>query len=327
MPRIDLKTTYRIAFDDGRPTAFHKFDELDRDAIEAAEAAQRPLLVRGEPGIGKSQLALAAAVATGRAFVQQVVNIRTDPQDLLWQDDPVARLADAQLIGALADAKDAANRREQLRADLGDRTRYYAPGVFWWAFQWSQAAQQAARSGAKAPPQLPECHAANGVVLLIDEIDKAETDLPNGLLEVLGARQFQPDFVKAPIVAQKWPLVVITTNEERELPAAFLRRCVVRTMSLPAERDRLIDHLIMRGRTTFSEGMASDRVLREAAGMLADDRSKAEASSHRFKPGQAEYLDLLRALVTLAPKDEAEQLQRLRQVHQFFLQKNPPAVS
>ena len=108
MKRIDLETTYKIAFDDERPTAFHKFDEKDRNAIEAAEDAQRPLLVRGEPGVGKSQLALAAAVATGRAFAQQVVNIRTEPQDLLWRDDPVARLADAQLIGALADAPEAA---------------------------------------------------------------------------------------------------------------------------------------------------------------------------------------------------------------------------
>lgn len=327
MKRIDLETTYKIAFDDERPTAFHKFDELDRNAIEAAEAAQRPLLVRGEPGIGKSQLALAAAVATGRAFVQQVVNIRTEPQDLLWRDDPVARLADAQLIGALADAPEAAERREKLRKDLGDRTRYYAPGAFWWAFQWVGAAHQAAISGAKEPPQLPGCDAKNGVVVLIDEIDKAETDLPNGLLEVLGARQFQPDFVKRPIVAAKWPLVVITTNEERELPAAFLRRCAVRTMSLSKEPAKLIIELKKRARTTFAEEAVSDGVLQKTAEMLVEDRLKAEASNHRSKPGHAEYLDLLRALEKLAPNDETEQLQRLDQVHQFFLNKNAPLSS
>ena len=117
--------------------------------------------------------------------------------------------------------------------------------------------------------------------------------------------------------------MIITTNEERELPAAFLRRCVVRTMSLPVEPGQLIDHLTRRGRTTFTEAEVSDGVLREVAEMLVEDRAKAEASNHRSKPGQAEYLDLLRALVELASNDEAGQSIVLNRFASFSCRKTP----
>ncbi len=87
------------------PEQVHVFDQREIDAIDAAIAARRPLLVRGEPGIGKSQLARAAAVDLGRTYVQHVVDSRTESRDLLWHFDAVARLAAAQLKGALRETK------------------------------------------------------------------------------------------------------------------------------------------------------------------------------------------------------------------------------
>ena len=105
--------SYPILSDPTKPDQVHLFDQKDIDALAAAEASRRPLLVRGEPGVGKSQLAVAAAVALKRGFVQRVVDIRTEPQDLLWRYDAVARLADAQMLGAMAGA--AAKRSETTR--------------------------------------------------------------------------------------------------------------------------------------------------------------------------------------------------------------------
>ena len=85
------------------PELVHVFDEATIQAVDAALAAQRPLLVRGEPGIGKTQLARAVAKDLGRAYVQRVVDVRTESRDLMWRFDAVERLAEAQLRGALGE--------------------------------------------------------------------------------------------------------------------------------------------------------------------------------------------------------------------------------
>lgn len=147
------------------------------DAIDAALAAQRPLLVRGEPGIGKSQLVRAAARHLGRVSLSRVVDARTESTDLLWHYDAVARLADAQLAGALG-AKEPAGRVRR-RLAVG---HYLRPGPLWWAFDWTDAARQAKALCQGEPPQDPDPNAplppdpARGSVVLVDEIDKADSE-------------------------------------------------------------------------------------------------------------------------------------------------------
>ena len=319
MHDIEAGKTYHIKFSGDAAAVAHIFEERDVHAIQAAYAARRPLLVRGEPGVGKSQLAKAAAVATGYAFVQKVVNIRTEPQDLLWTDDPIARLADAQLINAASGYMTAGRLAKDLRKKISNRTSYFEPGVFWWAFDWNSAKRQA-----EEPEQAKGCKPSNGVVVLIDEIDKAETDLPNGLLEVLGARSFMPDFFDKPISApdDRWPMVVITTNEERELPAAFMRRCVVLNVALPKDPERLKTFLTERGKAHLGTRL-HDEAIAMAAEELHRARAGAAEKHTRLRPGQAEFIDLLNAVAKLEPGSKSDrQIARMEQVKQFFLEKS-----
>jgi MoxR-like ATPase len=305
------------------PEQVHVFDQCEIDAIDAAIAARRPLLVRGEPGIGKSQLARAAAVDLGRAYVQHVVDARTESRDLLWHFDAVARLADAQLRGALRDAQ--GEGCTDLRQNLAVEN-YLHPRVLWWAFNWKSAKKQADKVRLPEPPQLPGCDPNNGCVVLIDEIDKAETDVPNGLLEALGAGRFTLQGMTEPIEAtgDEPPLVIITTNEERALPDAFIRRCLVLHLRLPDKDDGLIAHLVKRAEAHF--GGADPNLLREAAELLIQDRRKAKEEHWLPLPGQAEYLDLVRAVINLA-SDPDQQRALLDKVKCYVLKKHPGAAT
>ncbi|MCB0059988.1 MAG: hypothetical protein KDE45_23280, partial [Caldilineaceae bacterium] len=157
----------------------------------------------------------------------------------------------------------------------------------------------------------------------IDEIDKAEADLPNGLLEALGNGSFQVPYLNAEIGLGKDmppPLVIVTTNEDRELPAAFLRRCLVLKMKLPEDDADLIDCLVKRGGEHFGDDC--DEVIRTtAAEMLVTHRNKPQ----RPRPGQAEYLDMLRALALAHPGNAAAQGEMLDRIHPFALDKAAPA--
>jgi len=151
------------------------------------------------------------------------------------------------------------------------------------------------------------------------------------LLEALGAGRFTPQGRAEPVVAEgPPPLVVITTNEERALPDVFIRRCLVLHLSLPRERDKLTAKLMERGCTHFrgSDGclqVLAD-VLETAANLLADDRSAAERRQWRPLPGQAEYLDLVRAVVVQSGGDLARQKALIEQVATFVLKKHPDAA-
>lgn len=307
----------------------HVFEQADIDAIEAALNAKRPLLVRGEPGVGKSQLAMAAAIVLERGYCQFVIDGMTEARDLRWREDAVARLADAQLIGAYGAGDE---EGKKLRADL-NRENYIQPGPLWWAFDWGNAKKQATKSKTPVPLQPnTACKPVNGMVVLLDEIDKADPDVPNGLLEALGTRAFLTPENPSPIEAESWPLVVITTNEERVLPDAFLRRCVVHNIALPINQedtmknDQLIcglkTHLFNRGRAHFPN--ASEAILRAAAEITARDRRAAQEQRISPLPGQAEFLDLLRAVVSeKSPQSETEILDRLNRLSAFFLKKHP----
>jgi len=328
------------------PEQVHVLAAEEIDAVNAALAARRPLLVRGEPGIGKSQLARAAAKALGRVFLSQVVDSRTESRDLLWHFDAVARLADAQIFGALGafgvrrappdpvQAADACAADWQvLEAAARVRlavSRYVQPRALWWAFDWSGALVQAHALGIESPPQPDEGDPDKGALVLIDEIDKAESDVPNGLLEALGAGSFTPFGRQTPVTAVgEPPLVVITTNEERTLPDAFLRRCLVLHLRLPRERERLIDQLMGRAAAHFPG--ADPEILRRAADLLVEDREIARREHWLPLPGQAEYLDLVRAVLALAGAGPGAAgltaADILDQVAGFVLRKHPESVA
>jgi len=297
------------------PASVHVFDDKSANAVRMAIAAERPLLVRGEPGVGKSQLARAAARVLGRVFVSEVVHARSEPQDLQWRFDAVARLGEAQALSA-------AGRGVDVRAEL-DPLRFLSPGVLWWTFDWDSARDQ--HQLCHHPQRAPEAprgwQPQKGTVLLIDEVDKAEADLPNGLLETLGNGAFTVPYRDLPVNHSVGPppLVVITTNEERELPGAFVRRCLVLHLALPVHEMDCIAFLKRRGEEHFP-GIA-ESVRGRAARQLWEDRQDARRLG-LTPPGQAEYLDILRALGRMAEGEE-DQIALLEQVAEFALKKAP----
>ena len=312
------------------PATRHRFAETDLWALRAALAAGRPLLVRGEPGIGKSQLARAAAQVLGLPFVYKVIDARCECSDLLYDYDAVARLAQAQIIGQTGAAED---WREQLL-----EAHFVRPGILWWAFAWDSARAQAGRyhphSPAAEPADARLCHEppappgwniGDGCVVLIDEIDKADTDVPNGLLEALGNLGFDVPYTGEAVALAEdalSPLVVVTTNEERELPAAFVRRCLVHPMSMDQHPGGETGFLLSRGRDHFGGQIADPVVYDRAAEQLLADR-RAVTGRGLAKPGAAEYIDLLRALTKLCPPgDAAAQLAALAKIERFALDKN-----
>lgn len=299
---------------DGQPKVAHVFQRRSLLAIRAALGAERPLLLRGEPGTGKSQLARAAAYLLGRAFVAKVVDIRTETQDLFWSLDVVERLAQAQLMGALKQGD------ETTLSELLDERRFVTPGPLWWAFDWTTASEQAGRRKMEPPKVFEGGRSDNGVVLLIDEIDKADGSVPNGLLEALGNGRFEgPGDMGTVHRSGTPPLVVITTNEERALPDAFLRRCLVLHLRLPKDPEELRTFLIERGQAHFSE--CDPKVLAEAARLLVKDRT-AWQDRGLTPPGQAEYLDLIRAVTSKHMPGE-DPLELLKELSELTFQKHP----
>ncbi len=314
------------------PETVHVFEEESIWAVNAAITSGRPLLIRGEPGVGKSQLARAAAKALNRVFISEVLNARSECQELQWKFDAVARLGEAQALVACKTGKD-------LR-DILNPLKFINPGPLWWAFNWDSALKQAEKfcssrceissEGQKKStievqtPEKPKDWAPEmGSVLLIDEIDKTDADLPNGLLETLGNGAFPVSYMKESVKLKEGipsPLVVITTNEERELPAAFLRRCMVLQMKLPTGKESLKEWLMERGDIHFGE-KCSLKVREEAANQLWKDRNTA-LEQNTPAPGQAEYIDILRALSKMG-EDEETQLTVLKQISKFALKKYP----
>ncbi|MGB0723473.1 MAG: AAA family ATPase [Gammaproteobacteria bacterium] len=262
---------------DGKPIR-HIFDEKHVDALNFAIACGRPLLLTGETGVGKTQLARAAAARLERAFVRYTVDARTEPRDVLYRFDAVKRLADAQIAQSLG------KTREELEEELAPE-KYLRAGPLWWGFQPTTA------PGVE-PEQSDGGAFENGVVVLIDEIDKAEGDVPNALLEALGEGSFLPEHrTERVCVGETPPLIVFTSNAEKTFPPAFLRRCLVLEMRLPDNHGpRLKDFLVERGKAHVD---LPPSALNTAAELLIEDRI---ASAGRQRPGLAEYIDLLRII-------------------------------
>ena len=251
-------------------------------AVNLARAARRPLFIAGRPGTGKTTLASNVAHVLGWKYYQQVVTSRTRAKDLMWTFDSLRRLSDAQ-------------EQKQGKA-LPPRAAYVQPKEFWWAFDPSTAERRGASSAERAGVTAAEDPArvkpdrATSAVLLLDEIDKADPDVPNDLLEVLDVERFQVDELDVPITVRADPkrvLLMITSNGERELPPAFLRRCVVLNLEDPTE-----DWLVTVANDRF--GVGDETFHREIARSVMDLRKLAHERDLR-EPSTAEYLDAVDA--------------------------------
>ena len=166
-------------------------------AVNAAVTLERPILIKGEPGTGKTQLALEVADSLNRPLYEWHIKSTTKAQQGLYDYDAVARLRDSQL----GDDR------------VHDIANYIVPGKIWDAF---------------ASDEQP--------VLLIDEIDKADIEFPNDLLQELDRMEFFVYETKELVKATNRPIVIITSNNEKELPDAFLRRCFFHTSSFRTRR-------------------------------------------------------------------------------------------
>ncbi len=173
-------------------------DDLNM-AVNAAVILQRPLLVKGEPGTGKTRLAMEVATALGKPFLEWHIKSTTKAQQGLYEYDAVSRLRDSQL-------------GESKVKDIGN---YIVKGKLWECFE------------ADVQP-----------VLLIDEIDKADIEFPNDLLQELDKMEFYVYETNETIKAKQRPIIIITSNNEKELPDAFLRRCFFHYIAFP-DRDTL----------------------------------------------------------------------------------------
>lgn len=278
------------------------YDETIELMVNVALATGRPLLVRGDPGCGKSALAASVARRLGWRYYEEVITSRTTARDLQWRFDAIRRLADAQ--------GSAAQQRRAARPEL-----YVEPGVLWWTYEPETAPRRGAtrklaeKDQAKNPGLVAGRDAQRSVVL-IDEIDKAEPDVPNDLLEALGTRSFTViETGKTVRATERPPLILITSNGERQLPAAFLRRCVTLEVRMPED-------LTAIGARHFPK--AGNDLLDDIQKLHRDLVDAAEENDRR-PPSIAEYLDAVRACLELRDGDDLS----WREVAKATLEKAP----
>lgn len=323
-----LKTLEKIASNPNHTTDLnngikHRWSEREARALQVALLTRRPLLLRGEPGCGKTQLAKAINAELGWKLLHETVYPKMEPQDLMYRFDAIQRLSDAHT-----------------RYGLGEEIKYYEAGVLWQALDW----ESAIKTGKKAKTQSSvsvESSTPVGFVICIDEIDKADSDFPNSLLEVFGERKLklpcEPVDLNWPNEDGLAPLVIITTNEDRTLPAPFLRRCVV----LDMDYENLTAEWLVENRAlayyepTKTEAVAkaknylSQAVMQEAANNLIKDRESLK-NEQLYYPGVAEYLDLLKALHQLQQNQKLSDndlLIKTKELGQFLYRKNSSAES
>ena len=217
-------------------------------AVNAAITLQRPLLIKGEPGTGKTLLAEEVARALAAPLIEWHIKSSTKAQHGLYEYDAVSRLRDSQL----GDAR------------VADIRNYIVPGKLWEAFASEQR-----------------------VVLLIDEIDKADIEFPNDLLRELDRMDFHVYETQETIRAKHRPIVIITSNNEKELPDAFLRRCFFHYIRFPDAETltRIVDaHYPGIKRELVNEALQAFFHVREAPSL-------------KKKPSTSELLDWIKLLV------------------------------
>jgi len=235
-------------------------------AVNAAVTLERPLLVTGEPGTGKTMLAIEVAGALGRPLIQWHIKSTSKAQQGLYEYDAVSRLRDSQLG----------------EEKVHDIANYIVRGPLWEAFD-----------------------SASPAVVLIDEIDKADIEFPNDLLRELDRMEFYVYETRQLVKARHRPTVIITSNNEKELPDAFLRRCFFHYIRFPDKEtmQRIVEvHFPGLKKTLLREALEAFFELREIPGL-------------KKKPSTSELLDWLKLLLaedippeTLRSQDERKTL-------------------
>ncbi|MFT5682177.1 MAG: MoxR-like ATPase [Myxococcota bacterium] len=267
-------------------------------AVNVAIAARRPLLITGPPGNGKSTLAASIARIWKAKLYTHAITSRTAARDLLWWFDAVQRLSDASV-----------SRSEGSEGTDLPTKNYISPGVLWWAFDpVSAAVVRADTHQHQAPNQNgdPGCAQSKRVVVLLDEIDKADPDIPNDLLIPLGSYRFtvrQTGQVIEHRDPDNRPLIVITTNGVRRLPEAFLRRCVRIDLGVVGR-----DGLIAIAQRHFPE-QKDNPILAAVADKTLELRDDITP-----RPSTAEYLDAVCACLTLGITPESPEWKTLERV-------------
>ena len=225
-------------------------------AVNAAVTLERPLLVKGEPGTGKTELARQIAGSLGLPMVEWHVKSTTKAAQGLYEYDAVSRLRDSQLG----------------EARVHDVSNYIRRGKLWQAFD-----------------------APGRVVLLIDEIDKADIEFPNDLLQELDRMEFHVYETGETVQARHRPVIIITSNNEKELPDAFLRRCFFHYIRFP-------DPDTMKAIVNVHFPDIKDTVLTTALTQFYELR---ETPGLKKKPSTSEVLDWLKLILAedLAPED------------------------
>ena len=217
-------------------------------AVNAAVTLQRPLLIKGEPGTGKTMLAEEVARALGMPLYQWHIKSTTKAQQGLYEYDAVSRLRDSQLG----------------EARVGDIANYIVKGVLWEAFESERQA-----------------------VVLVDEIDKADIEFPNDLLRELDRMEFHVYETRRTVKARHRPVILITSNNEKELPDAFLRRCFFHYIRFPDKEtmQAIVDvHYPGIAKGLVQAALESFFGIREMPGL-------------RKKPSTSELLDWLKLLL------------------------------
>ena len=229
-------------------------DDL-RMAVNAAVTLQRPLLIKGEPGTGKTMLAEEVALGLGKRLIQWHIKSTTKAQQGLYEYDAVSRLRDSQLGGD----------------KVHNIANYIKRGKLWEAFESDEQ-----------------------VVLLIDEVDKADIEFPNDLLVELDRMEFFVYETGETIKAKHRPIIIITSNNEKELPDAFLRRCFFHFINFP-DRDT------MREIIGVHYPDIAKALVQEAMEVFFDVRS---IPGLKKKPSTSELLDWLKLLMADDIPDE-----------------------